>query len=53
MLMTIPPVQRQSVADALGITMAERAVDQDFIARALAVLDRDRRRAPETPAAAA
>ncbi len=49
MLMTIPPVQRQSVADALGITMAERAVDQDFIARALAVLDRDRRRAPETP----
>ncbi len=49
MLMTIPPVQSQSVADALGITMAERAVDQDFIARALAVLDRDRRRAPETP----
>ncbi|MEJ8630303.1 hypothetical protein P0F65_11505 [Sphingomonas sp. I4] len=50
MLLTAPAARTtKRPADMLGIVMAERPVDQDFIANALAVLDRDRRRAPETP----
>lgn len=50
MLMTATmPRPRSRLADALGIAVTERPVDHAFVARALAVLDRDRRRAPETP----
>ncbi|WP_312489543.1 pyridoxal-phosphate dependent enzyme [Sphingomonas sp.] len=38
-----------SAAEALGVTSAYRPVDHAFIAAALAVIDRDRRRCPETP----
>ncbi|MEK9211920.1 pyridoxal-phosphate dependent enzyme [Sphingomonas sp. 2378] len=55
MLMTTanPPHQdtssHASAAERLGIVTAERPIDRDFVARALGVLDRDRRRCPETP----
>lgn len=50
MITTAPPRASALPAhEALGITIAQRSVDQDFIATALAVLDRDRRRCPETP----
>ncbi|MGE7207027.1 PLP-dependent cysteine synthase family protein [Sphingomonas sp. NPDC019816] len=38
-----------SAVEALGVTSAYRPVDHAFIAAALAVIDRDRRRCPETP----
>ncbi|MET4897409.1 pyridoxal-phosphate dependent enzyme [Sphingomonadaceae bacterium jetA1] len=51
MLMTAPaPVApSHATCDALGIAVTDHAVDQAFVARALGVLDRDRRRCPETP----
>lgn len=50
MITTAPLRSREpSAHEALGITVAQRPVDQDFIATALAMLERDRRRCPETP----
>lgn len=50
-MMAIAPARpsEQSASQALGITVANRPVDHGFVATALAVLDRDRRRCPETP----
>jgi len=55
MLMTAPPRPAtdqdaiQGAVDALGIAVTEKPVDRLFVDAALAVLDRDRRRCPETP----
>lgn len=49
MLLTTPARPSTRPADRLGVVITERPVDQNFTANALAVLDRDRRRAPETP----
>lgn len=51
MLMTVParPTCPSSARDSLGIAVADRPVDRAFVTRALGVLDRDRRRCPETP----
>ncbi|WP_343529007.1 pyridoxal-phosphate dependent enzyme [Sphingomonas sp.] len=49
--MTVQPraIEPDIAARMLGIAVAERPVDQAFVARAMAVIDRDRRRCPETP----
>ncbi|WP_230483979.1 PLP-dependent cysteine synthase family protein [Sphingomonas sp. Leaf21] len=41
--------QTGTAAERLGIVTAEHPVDRAFVARALCVIDRDRRRCPETP----